>query len=126
MYDKKKHSKNVRNWQLKNPEKVRLYKRNHHRRKSYGLSPEAYNKMAQRQNNRCALCGQLETSKDFRTGKARTLSVDHNHKTNKIRQLLCHRCNLGLGMFKDDIDLLQKVVKYLKKHKKNSISKSKG
>ena len=42
------------------------------------------------------------------------LSIDYNHNTGKIRKLLCHRCNHGLGNFLDDIDLLSKAIQYLK------------
>ena len=59
-------------------------------------------------NGVCDICGNPESSKRF------LLSVDHNHKTNKIRGLLCGSCNKGLGGFKDDASLLQKAIIYLK------------
>jgi Recombination endonuclease VII len=39
--------------------------------------------------------------------------VDHCHKTNKVRGILCNGCNIGLGSFKDDINLLKNAIKYL-------------
>lgn len=42
------------------------------------------------------------------------LSIDHNHKTEKYRGLLCHNCNIGLGNFKDNVELLEKAIQYLK------------
>lgn len=46
-------------------------------------------------------------------GRDVNLVIDHNHKTDTFRGTLCHRCNLGIGMFLDDIDLLTKAIKYL-------------
>lgn len=50
----------------------------------------------------CAICG-IEGN----------LVVDHNHTTLKIRGMLCTNCNLGLGHFKDNKDLLQSAISYL-------------
>ena len=46
------------------------------------------------------------------------MNQDHSHKTNKVRDLLCSQCNLGLGHAKDSIDLLNKAIKYLEHHEK--------
>jgi hypothetical protein len=82
----------------------------------YNMTPEQYKQMAIEQDNKCAICKKPENVKDHRTGKVRYLAVDHDHKTNKIRQLLCRRCNAGMGIFEDDTELLQTVVQYLQKH----------
>ena len=47
-----------------------------------------------------------------------TLCVDHNHKTKNVRGILCRRCNLALGHYNDDINLLESAIKYLKKYNK--------
>ena len=44
-------------------------------------------------------------------------NIDHCHKTNKIRGLLCHHCNIGLGNFNDNVVNLQLAIKYLEKNK---------
>jgi hypothetical protein len=44
------------------------------------------------------------------------LVVDHNHKTDNIRELLCYLCNVGLGSFKDDEGRLKNAIAYLRKH----------
>ena len=49
--------------------------------------------------------------------KGFTASVDHDHETGVIRNLLCKLCNAGLGHFKDSTKLLEKAVQYLKCHK---------
>lgn len=61
------------------------------------------------QNNKCYLCGS-------KPSKNQNLHVDHNHKTGKVRKLLCNNCNNGIGKLKDSIDMLEKAVKYLKEH----------
>ncbi len=62
--------------------------------KRYGITVEQYDAMLRQQNGLCAICGRAP--KRFR------LAVDHDHETGEIRGLLCTRCNLGLGWFRDD------------------------
>lgn len=38
---------------------------------------------------------------------------DHDHTTGDFRGLLCTNCNVGLGMFRDSIELLQNAIAYL-------------
>lgn len=75
----------------------------------YGLSLDDYDKLLIKQNGVCAICKHKETKKgiDF-------LPVDHNHKTGKVRGLLCNACNWGIGHLKDDIEILENAIKYLK------------
>lgn len=61
------------------------------------------------QNNKCYLCGNLPE-------KDRSLSVDHNHKTGKIRKLLCFNCNTSIGKLGDDILGITRALNYLKEH----------
>jgi hypothetical protein len=83
----------------------------------YDMSLSGYRKMFKHQKGRCAICGKKESMRDSNTGKIRLLCVDHNHKTKKIRKLLCWHCNLGIGIFKDDWRLLQIASRYLKTNK---------
>lgn len=57
--------------------------------------------------NECEACG--VDVKELTKG----LFVDHDHKTNKFRGWLCTRCNVALGMAKDDIGILLLLIKYL-------------
>lgn len=75
------------------------------RLKKYGLDKDSYEVLLQKQKNKCAIC-----TKEFIS----TPHVDHNHKTGKVRGLLCYPCNSGLGQFEDDIDRLKRAIKYLK------------
>lgn len=78
----------------------------------YGLSEEAFNEMVERSNNLCSICGTEFT----KTGKGR-MAIDHDHATGKVRGLICHNCNIGLGHFKDSIDALERAIEYLKESK---------
>lgn len=73
----------------------------------FGLTREIYEDINTRQHHRCAVCN---------TSWSETITpvVDHDHTTKRVRGLLCHKCNRGLGLFKDRIDLLQSIVRYLK------------
>ncbi len=74
-------------------------------RRKYNLSIDQYNLMLERQNSMCFLC--LDNKK---------LCVDHNHTTNKVRKILCDRCNRGLGYFKENVALLIKAAHYINDH----------
>lgn len=75
----------------------------------YGVEPEEFNALLAKQNNLCASCD------DVLKLDNRSTHLDHNHKTGKIRGILCHKCNTGLGLFNDDIVRLQKAIEYLRK-----------
>lgn len=75
--------------------------------------------MAADQGYVCAMCKEPETEK--RNGKLLRLSVDHCHATNKVRALLCKRCNRLLGIMKDSVLLLERAIEYLKQHGKASL-----
>lgn len=75
-------------------------------RRTYSLTLENWNKMFDEQNGVCAICERACTTR-------KRLAVDHDHETGQIRGLLCNRCNISLGGFKDSLTLLQKAVKYL-------------
>jgi len=78
----------------------------------YGLSKEEYGNLLKSQDWKCAICKLPEAYKDAK-GKVRNLSVDHNHNTNKIRGLLCIKCNCLLGNAKEDLTILLSAIKYL-------------
>ena len=81
--------------------------------KKYGLELKDYLRILNEQNGVCAICGNKETQKSNPRGKVDSLRVDHDHKTGKIRGLLCAKCNFGIAQFNDSISLLQKAIKYL-------------
>jgi len=44
--------------------------------------------------------------------------LDHNHLTDKFRGWICNNCNNGLGRLKDDVNILQNAMEYLKNNEK--------
>ena len=72
----------------------------------YNLSIEDYINMVNKQEGKCLICNQLPK-------EGKILVVDHNHTTGKIRGLLCHHCNLGIGFLGDDKEGILKALKYL-------------
>jgi len=74
----------------------------------YGLTTENYEQLYLKLNGKCAICGKPEQRKS-----SSHLCVDHCHKTGKIRGLLCHKCNSGIGKLNDDVELLKKAISYL-------------
>lgn len=81
--------------------------RNYQLKVNYGISSSEYNIYFVEQDGCCKICGKHQV--EFK----KKLNVDHDHKTGKIRGLLCATCNMGLGMFKDKVELLKKAILYL-------------
>ncbi len=76
----------------------------------------------EKQKPMCKICGKTvhkatKNSKD----KQDQAVIDHDHKTGKLRGLLCHQCNVGIGNFKDDIYRMLNAILYLSRGK-NEIS----
>ena len=104
----------------KNPSSVRnAYKKNYYLTKDgTKISKEIYDGMLIKQKNLCAICMRPETiNKNIKNINPKRLSIDHCHKTRKIRGLLCHKCNVSIGAMQESIELLQSAIDYLKKHK---------
>ena len=102
---------------LKKRDRIHYYKtkdrhRELHMAKRYKISVEEYRKMFELHKSLCAICGKPETIKN------KILSVDHNHKTDKVRGLLCGHCNRALGYLREDLSLLPRIQKYLEKYGK--------
>ncbi len=80
-----------------------------------GMTLEEYNLMHENHSGLCDICG-LPPHSGKREYKRLHLDLDHCHRTNKNRGLLCSNCNLGLGNFKDDPRLLAIAIDYLEEH----------
>lgn len=99
------------NWSNRHPESNRkkFLKR-------FGLTLDDYAKMLETQNGVCAVCGRPETIVDPRNETVRCLSVDHNHKTGKVRGLLCTKCNSLIGFAEDSFQTLILAAAYLRRY----------
>ena len=97
-------------WAKANQKKMNRYNIKAKLKSRYGMAIQEYDAMIIAQNNLCAICNQSQTR--------RNLSVDHCHQTNRVRALLCDRCNLALGMVNDDLDIVERIKQYLILHKK--------
>jgi hypothetical protein len=95
----KERSEYNRKWVKANPDK----NKSHKLKNRYGISLQDYNEMLLDQNNSCKIC---KTSNE-------KLSVDHDHKTEIVRGLLCPSCNLLLGNVKDNVEILKSAIDYL-------------
>ena len=74
----------------------------------YNMTLLDYAKMYKEQGGCCAICGTPQRKLKKR------LSVDHDHATDMVRGLLCLRCNVGLGCFEDNVEILSRAMSYLK------------
>jgi len=86
--------------------KTGLYIKQIHRYKKYSIGKEDYEKLLFEQQNSCAICKE-KFSIDLQP------RIDHNHSTGRVRGILCHNCNTGLGHFRDNIEILRTTIKYL-------------
>lgn len=82
--------------------------REYHLKRMFGLTQELYDEMLRGQEGKCLICGT-----DKPNGRSRKyFSVDHCHKTGKVRGLLCHVCNTKLGWFESHT---KSILTYLNK-----------
>jgi hypothetical protein len=100
-----------REWRARNPFHERktdpLKARESKLRVKFGITPEAYEALLQRQGGVCAICAKAETT-------GRRLAVDHCHKTGRIRGLLCALCNTAIGKLGDSPELVERALNYLR------------
>lgn len=74
----------------------------------FGITLEIYNQLLAQQNGVCAICGGVD--------KKKSLAVDHDHSTGKIRGLLCGRCNPLIGFCLESPEIVRNVIEYLEKY----------
>jgi hypothetical protein len=84
--------------------------------KQFGI--DEYNKLLEKQDFKCAICKTTEIKgrKTGRGGQIEVFYVDHDHKTGKVRGLLCNICNRTMGYVGENSGVLEEMIKYLQKH----------
>jgi hypothetical protein len=94
-------ARNTVRWQSKD-----IMEKRSARAVKYGLTPEEFLALYEKYDSKCAICRNEPTT-------LRGLHVDHCHTTGKVRGLLCHGCNVGIGSLRDDVVLMRKAIAYL-------------
>lgn len=89
-----------------------LGKRNRKLKREYNMTLEEYDNLFNSQNGMCAICNRTNNNKN---PSYKNLNIDHNHQTGKVRGLLCHNCNIILGLTKDNPNILRKAADYLER-----------
>lgn len=92
---------------------VKRQKRVSSLKRSYNITLEEYEELSKLQEYKCAICLREETSLNSNRTKILPLAVDHDHSTKKVRGLLCSKCNQALGLLKEDIEIVKRLIKYL-------------
>lgn len=86
-------------------------RRNSHLLRNFNITIDEYEKMEKDQSGVCLICKKTERNK-----KTKYLSVDHCHKTGKVRGLLCSRCNSAIGLLRDCPERITAALAYIKRH----------
>lgn len=81
----------------------------------YGITHEDYERILETQGGVCAICEKFEL-----TSNSRYMVIDHCHVLDKVRGVLCHKCNTALGLFNDNTKRLMSAIKYLKEKEKGN------
>lgn len=84
------------------------YAKEAHFKRKYRITRSDYEVMLAEQGGRCAICKKEPCDK--------MLAVDHNHKTGKVRQLLCDNCNHLIGFAGESTSTLMSAIVYLERH----------
>ncbi len=106
-------TRRAKRWREQNPIKAHRRQKQVHLKRLYGISIEQYENMEALQQGLCAVCHKPEVGR-------RRLAVDHHHETGQTRQLLCGKCNKGIGLFAEVPDRLRQAALYLETHHENA------
>ena len=99
-----------KDWRKRNPERHKTTAKRYKLKQQYGITLEQYNSMFDEQKGCCYICHKNQSE------CKRKLNVDHNHKTGRVRALLCGGCNSMIAHSKENVDTLLAGVEYLRKY----------
>jgi hypothetical protein len=96
-------------------ESKKAYNRARSRKSGTGFTPEEFEDKLKEQDYKCAICG---------TDKPTSINwhADHCHETKIKRGVLCQKCNMGIGLFNDNTELMEKAIMYLNQYKTNEVA----
>ena len=94
-------------WNKENGKKASYYSWKSRIKRKYGIDENDYEELYYSQNGKCAIC-----SCDLKIRDKQT-HIDHSHSTGEVRGLLCHYCNIGIGVFKEDREIIMNALNYL-------------
>lgn len=101
-----KQMTSAQRWRERNPEMYRASLRHNRVQRKFGITLRQYEERLAAQNGECSICGTQED----------VMYLDHDHSTGALRDFLCSRCNIGLGQFRDNPELLIQAAAYLERH----------
>lgn len=120
---REKHPHRAKEWKEKNPVYDREWKAknqdklmSNRLKNKYGITSEQYDQMVVDQGGRCAVCLEIPLG---RKGHSK-LNVDHDHLSGVVRGLLCGKCNMALGLLRENTDIMLNLVAYTQKHVKET------
>lgn len=92
----------------------KLDKKGLNSKRNYGVTKEKLQLMIEKSSNKCEICKIIfeDTSK---------INIDHCHKTNSVRGILCSKCNYGIGNFNDNIRILNSAINYLNYYRSQEV-----
>ena len=93
----------TRKWKVKYPKEAKIKSRSDHLRRAYGITQKDFERMTAEQHGLCLVCHR----------NVGLLHIDHDHKTGKIRGLLCGCCNRALGQLNDDPLRVESLLAYI-------------
>jgi hypothetical protein len=100
----------AREYRRRNQEAVRRRARNAMFRRKYGITLDERDALIAAQGGRCGIC-----ENTFGAERRRWPCIDHDHTTGRIRGVLCHACNIGIGKLGDTAEALRRALRYLEK-----------
>ena len=91
------------------------YNRAKSRKYTTGFTQEEFEQKLKEQGGVCAICGASKPS-------SKSLHADHCHETKMKRGVLCQKCNMAIGLFSDNTELMEKAIMYLNQYKTNEVT----